>query len=225
MDLLDGVSVENIAFANNYKNETKTGFLNYSNCINAYAKNIHMNGSDSAGLQLGNTVDSIMDNVKCIDFTNNQDSGRYGYGINVVGACQNIIVNKPIFRKTRHGFTTDGVNGGWGVPRHIKIIKGLGIDGGRGVFDTHPTGEDITFDNCTVVGSKPGADGTTYGESIGFQIRCKDVKLINPKVNNADWGIWLDQFTSGVIIDRPEITNTKVIGIHFRPSSENNGKC
>jgi hypothetical protein len=102
-----------------------------------------------------------------------------GYGVSCSGGSTHITVNNLHGRNTRHVFTTLSLDdlgyysGQYGGPMHITVSNGIGFaaPGSYSVWDTHPYGRHILFDNCVAVGGGTSANG--------FQVRAQDVTLNN----------------------------------------------
>ncbi|KQR02468.1 hypothetical protein ASF72_10565 [Arthrobacter sp. Leaf141] len=104
-----------------------------------------------------------------------------GYGVTAAGNTANLIVSRLIARYCRHAFTTLGGNGNdaetgatYGGPRNVLVVDSIG-EGGvdtYSIFDTHPQGINIVFENCL-------ATGGTGSNANGFQVRARNVTLRN----------------------------------------------
>ncbi|MFK4468483.1 BppU family phage baseplate upper protein [Bacillus sp. RC252] len=218
ISIVDGFCIEKISFYNPNPNQTLTPFLSVNNTANVVIRDIHMKNGDEYGCGFNNVVGGVIDNLVCEDFINNETSLRYGYGINIFRATQNISVSNCHFKRCRHGFTVDNEVNNYGVPRHIVVSNCTSVDGSQANFDTHQCGEFITFVNCSVQGAKVGSDpyGGTYKDSIGFQIRSQNTRLIGCEVNGSDDGIWIDTFANGININNCRIVDVKGVGIYIK---------
>ncbi|MGM0836049.1 MAG: right-handed parallel beta-helix repeat-containing protein [Bacillota bacterium] len=217
VSMVDGVTIENVSFFNPNPNTTVTKFISVNNAINVVIRNIFIKNGDNAGVTLTNVVGGVVENVFAEDMTNKQESNRYGYGIQIYRACQQVVVENCHFKRVRHGITINAMDNNYGLPRFIVIANCTGSDGAQGMFDTHPQGENITFVNCLVQGSRnlPDPNSTQYGNSVGFLIRSHKTRLVNCSVDGADDGIWLDGWARDIEIDGCKITNSKKNGIKF----------
>lgn len=79
-----------------------------------------------------------------------------GYGVRLVGACQDIIVSDSIFRRGRHAQTTDKNQTVPGIPRRVLWVNCLSQENLMGGYTNHPQGQDQFYVNCEVVDSGQG---------------------------------------------------------------------
>lgn len=104
-------------------------------------------------------------------------SDSYGYGIYVSGGTTKVDINRPHISDTRHAFTTLGDERAgsdfYGGPRHININDGIGYgaEDGYSIWDTHPFGRFIGFNNCKAFGGGAAVNG--------FQQRAQDIEQNN----------------------------------------------
>ena len=154
------------------------------------ATNVEISGvtfrDAGGGLFLYDVLDGVVSNVNAERLPNYGD--YRGYGIAIGGRSANIMVDSPRGRGTRHIFTTlaDDRSGVlWGGPRNIVVRNGVGVaaPGSYSVWDTHPQGYDITFENCHASGGVAGS-----GDSCGFQVRAIKVRIINGVARNMGAG-------------------------------------
>lgn len=217
LKMIDNVVLEKVAFDNPYPNQTNIAYVAFSHCVNVTVRDVFLRNGDMAGISFENVVGGVIDNAVLEDFTNNDTQGRYGYGIQMYRATKNVRISNCMFRRCRHGFTTDAQTGKHGVPRHITLVNCQSEDGSQANFDTHQVGEYITFIGCIVSGATPNADpyGTTYGQSIGFQLRCRRVRMVECEVNGADYGVWIDTYATGVEIKGGKISDSSKNGVRI----------
>lgn len=229
VNMIQGVTIENIEFYNPYPNQTFCMFLQILNAVGVTVDNVKMTGGDMAGLTLWNVVRGNVSNVRCEDFVNNDVDNRYGYAISVERASQQLNISNCHATRCRHSFTTNGGNANpyrSGVMRDINVVNCTSVDGSQAQFDTHPIGEYITFDNCSVQGARFQADpyGSTYGNTWGYQIRSSKTRLINCQVYGTDLGMLLDIYASDIEIINPTIYNVQDVGImHYNGSQAGRG--
>jgi hypothetical protein len=119
--------------------------------------------------------------------------GRLGYGINIYGHSSNGVWDGGTVRNARHAVTTDGKtvstytptdetsSSAWftlGAPTHCLIRNVDSYDAWGIPFDTHEEGSDIVFKNCWAYSPQRGPQGGSY-TGTGFQIRCRNVRIID----------------------------------------------
>lgn len=229
INMVQGVSIENIEFYNPYPNQTFCMFLQILNAVGVTVDNVKMTGGDMAGLTLWNVIRGNVSNVRCEDFVNNDVDNRYGYAISVERASQQLNISNCHAARCRHSFTTNGGNANpyrSGVMRDINVVNCTSADGSQAQFDTHPIGEYITFENCSVQGARFQADpyGSSYANTWGFQIRSSKTRLVNCQVYGTDLGILLDIYASDIEIINPTIYNVQDVGImHYNGSQAGRG--
>lgn len=170
------------------------------------AEGIRMINS-GGGIQIMDTFDSYCRDIEVDGLPNYDGAFKWcGYGIVTGGASSNSYIENLRGRNFRHLFTTlaDERTVGetttqWAGPRHVTIRGGAGEQARTGtnysIWDTHPYGYDIVFDQCR-------AFGGSSSSSNGFQIRSKNTRLINPFAKwSGNQGIRFDPVaTEGEII-------------------------
>lgn len=107
------------------------------------------------------------------------------YAISEGGPCEGLQATNLEIDRCRHGYTTSGMvsntgassplnTPGFGVPTGSRI-NGVHTNPRGAGWDTHETGLDIHFDNCTTIG----------GLTVGAQNRCVGTKFTNLRVYNC----------------------------------------
>ena len=158
------------------------------------------------GIYLNDTLDSSVSDVTIDGLPN--VSNFLGYGVGVMGRSAHVYVENLHGRNMRHLFTTladertvGAVTTQWGGPRHVTIRGGVAEQVRSGtqysLWDTHPYGYDIVFDQCRAYGGSGAA-------SNGFQIRSKHSKLINP--------VALYSGNNGIRVDSTVAEDTEIVG-------------
>jgi len=172
------------------------------------------------GLFVHDCMDSLVSRVR-IDRLPNTGDFR-GYGVTALGRTAKLLVENLWGRGCRHVFTTLGDERPdttvWGGPRDVIVRSGVGeISGGFAVWDTHPHGYRIIFDNCLATGGL-GAGGDA------FQIRAKYVSLVNPVSYRAGGsGFQLDPAATGTRILGGEVAFATAGGASLANDTEING--
>lgn len=129
-------------------------------------------GSDQAGISLFRCMEGQVHGVLCRDHTDNQGSGRYGYGVQAVGATENVVIGDSTFIGCRHGVATGGVNGQFGAGRNILVDNCTSMRSKDVAFDTHAGATDITFNNCRA----------QHSPKLGFTVRSRNTKIVGCSV-------------------------------------------
>lgn len=177
------VALENLVLDN------AGGGIYLADCFGGYAENIHVN-------RLQNFTDFR------------------GYGLAVLGRTAEMFIRNLYGRYNRHLFTTLADQRGsdqYGGPRNIVVQNGVGHANASSfaVWDTHPYGYDIVFDNCH-------AFGGTGTNAHGFQIRSIKTKIVNPVVRNVSGcGITVLSVASDCTVTGGEIGFSTLQGAKF----------
>ena len=201
MDPLSGVQIRNLTISS-------TDPLNFRGRAILFekARNLRLSGlrvrDAGGGIFVMDTVDAYLADIAIENLPN---IGNFlGYGVVVGGRSAHAYIEGLRGRNFRHLFTTlaDERRGSlsttqWGGPRHITVRGGAGEQQRSGeqysIWDTHPYGYDIVFDQCRAFG---GAGSS----SNGFQIRSKNTRLVNPvAMYSGNQGIRIDAGTAGEI--------------------------
>lgn len=169
------------------------------------------------GIIVLDTIDSTFADIEVDGLPN---VGNFlGYGIAVGGRSAHVYIENLRGRNFRHLFTTladertvESVTTQWGGPRHVTVRGGVGEAVRSGtqysIWDTHPYGYDIVFDQCR-------AYGGSGGSSNGFQIRSKRTRLINPvSMYAGNQGIRIDSVAaSETEISGGEVAYAATVGV------------
>ncbi|ELT45958.1 right-handed parallel beta-helix repeat-containing protein [Arthrobacter nitrophenolicus] len=201
MDALSGVQVRNMTITSTDPLAIRGRAIMFEKARNVRVTGIRIRDA-GGGIFAMDTMDSYFADISVENLPN---VGNYfGYGLTVGGRSAHAYVEGLRGRNFRHLFTTladerKGTlsNTQWGGPRHVTIRGGAGEQQSSGtqysVWDTHPCGYDIVFDQCR-------AFGGSGPSSNGFQIRSKNTRLINPvAMHSGNLGIRIDPTTSGEI--------------------------
>lgn len=192
----------------------------------AKAKNVVISGvtfrDAGGGLFFYDVVGGKIADVKAERLPNY--TNYFGYGVCVAGRSANILVDNLTGHGTRHVFTTlsderAGVH--WGGPRNVRVRNGEGeaFPGSYAVWDTHPHGYDITFENCNASGGVAG-----QGDSCGFQIRSIKTQIINGIARNMGAaGIRHHTMADNLDVIGGEYSGCQAFGISLNANGRVNG--
>lgn len=130
--------------------------------------------------------DSINFEVRNI-YSEGSDRNNLGYGVSMVGACQDGKVSDCTFRRPRHGTTFGGSTTVMGVPRRIIISNCHTYDSVASSYDCHSSGgEDLKMIDCFSYDA---------GDS-GFWVNGNSVDIINATiVRPINYGIFIQNLT------------------------------
>jgi len=170
------------------------------------------------GLQIFDCIDSLVSRVRLDRLPQHND--HRGYGVAAGGRTARLLVENLWGRSCRHVFTTLGDERTdatvWGGPRDVIVRNGVGeTNDNFAIWDTHPHGWRIVFDNCIASGGAGGTGGD------GFQVRCKYVSIVNPVVHRcAGSGIQIDPTAESTRVTGGELAWNTAGGSGLGPNSE-----
>lgn len=149
------------------------------------------------GISITGTYGARIINPTVLQLINNTGLGQFGYGISDSG--WGTVVEGGNIANTRHGYTTSGARStysslsadgilGLGRCGNAIISNATGSGGLFAIFDTHASGENITFANCIA----------TAGGNDGFAVRGRNVTLDAPVIVGCASGIQVQtEYASG----------------------------
>jgi len=149
------------------------------------------------GISLAGTYGARIINPTVLQLIDNTGLGQFGYGISDSG--WGTIVEGGNIANTRHGYTTSGARStysslsaddilGLGRCGNAIISNATGSGGLFAIFDTHASGENVTFANCIA----------TAGGNDGFAVRGRNVTLDAPVIVGCASGIQVQtEYDSG----------------------------
>ncbi|HYH49649.1 MAG TPA: glycosyl hydrolase family 28-related protein [Acidimicrobiia bacterium] len=188
---LVGPGLRDAAFVSAAPTTNTTQLVNFAVCVGVNISNCFFSDSAGPGLSLRNCIDTLVSRVRAEDLLDDPGSGMLGYGIQVLGACDNVIIEASEFRRCRHGVTTGGSSNPAGVPRNLLVTGCTASETTEAAFDTHQHGGQITFSGNQVVG----------GRSDGFQVRSPDTRIIGNSISRmVGTGIHISDNPHGAVI-------------------------
>ena len=134
-------------------------------------KNLRMWEMANVGLQLQQCVHAEVDDISFFDGKSTSFQGfidGFSYGVAELGLNLGASITNLQSDNIRHTYSTADSPLGYGVPTGSVIGDSTATNCRGAGFDTHAAGSDITFSNCSVVGSL----------HHGFQARCVRQKMI-----------------------------------------------
>ena len=186
---IDGIRLSDFAITNGGTlGASNKGFTWLRACRNFRIHDIDMTRCDSSGMYFDTCFFGWVDRIRGFDYS----TAGGAYGMQVYGACEQIIISNSHWRRTSVAFTTGGANNRRGVPRNI-LVKDCTADGCKyGGFNTHAQGSLITFSNCS-------AQNITQG--YGFEIRSPNTRLVGCQTDMCAHGFFLDRCAHGSVVD------------------------
>jgi hypothetical protein len=139
--------------------------------LNARFENLTLERCHFYGVGL---QDSVSATVSGCSFSKSE-SGNLAYGVAIFNASQDVAVTNCRGYRLRHLVTHGGFTTRNGVPRRTVTSNCVASQCRNSGFDAHASGEDISFNNCTVLGS----------ESDGFTIECVSATLTGCSVRDS----------------------------------------
>ncbi|WKB53029.1 hypothetical protein [Eleftheria terrae] len=124
--------------------------------------------ADSA-IEIRNSINVRVRDVDVSDCLN----ASSGYGLNVVGCCEDILLDGGVFRRCRHAATTSTPSGDYGIIRGLTRQNSVSYDtvNSGDAWDTHANVEDLTDINLRSYNSS----------SAGFNYECSSFQAIGCK--------------------------------------------
>jgi len=174
-----GVGIRNLAIVNSQPNNHTSDMVSFLAVRDFHLENVLFQDGDNVGLSLDLCRDGTITGCRWRDFADNPGLSRFGYGINLVRATEDVAITGCAFRRLRHSVTTNGIDNKRGVPRAITVSGCSAMYMTNAAFDTHVQGAGITFAGCNAVNC----------DSNGFQLRCMDSKVIGCTVSYCQGGI------------------------------------
>lgn len=125
--------------------------------------------------------------------SNDPDNGRYGYGV-LDNSCEGGLVDAPLVRDVRHGFTddTNRIAAGttspsnYGKSRNAVIRNGRAFGVSGAAWDSHHCGEGHLYIGCR-----------TWGAEAAHNLRGRDHQVVDCLAVNCRNGIQVMQEASG----------------------------
>jgi hypothetical protein len=176
----------------------------FTYCRGVETNGLYLSGSDSAGVRLDSCIDASVDGGVFEDFADSNANNWFGYGVELRGATDGAKVHGVTFRRVRHGVTTSTGGAAVGLPRNCVIEACIGDATTAPAFDTHEDCDNITFDGCSVTNVRGGF--------AAFQLRGKNLKVLNPVVSWCSVGVNILFTVSGAEIKGGSMRHLPVSG-------------
>lgn len=139
-------------------------------------------------------------------------SDAYGYGVVLVGACHDVVINGLRGRYCRHVFTTlyEQRTGPlyYAGPQHVSVnqARGYGCAESYAIFDNHQGAKFIEYNECVAIG------GGNTGDGIGFQCRSDDVTYNNCRAIRCKGGVRVTSDAARATFNGGEYAHSKTTG-------------
>lgn len=180
---LDGVGMSNLTIENTDQGNHNSDFVYLLACRNFRFENLWLSYGDNVGIHLDHCRDGVVAHSVFKDFTDDSANSRFGYGILLNRATENVTVDACQFDRLRHSVTTNGSDNKRGVPRNCTISGCAAIHMTNAAFDTHNQGANIIFSGCVA----------TNCDDVGFQIRSADSKVLGCSASYVNTGAIIGQ--------------------------------
>lgn len=184
-----GNGISDLTIKNTAPATGTTAGVTFQACKDVRVSNIRTEGLDNQGINLVECLGGTIVGYQAQDHTDDEANSRFGYGVNIGRATENVTVTGCHFRRVRHGFTCDGSDNQRGVPRNIVVSGCTAAYCTSAAFDSHATGQFITYDGCSV----------TQGDH-GFQVRAQDVRILSSSVSHCTTGVNVKADANGLRI-------------------------
>lgn len=181
-------------------------FFEFVFCDNLRINRVHVQNSNHTAFDLASCINFDCNVVieQTADATFNSQ-----YGFKPVCASENGRAIVTAIGRWRHAITIDasGSSNREGQVRNV-VFSGTAETSDEAAFDTHATGENISFRNCHVQASRSGTAGTS--DAKGFQMRAKKCNITGCSVwEGVGKGITLTEDASGSVISGCSIMRTR----------------
>ncbi|MCG6204209.1 hypothetical protein LPW26_06150 [Rhodopseudomonas sp. HC1] len=225
VSLTDGVAYSDVAFV---MDSSLTGLsttyaersaIDLRFCRRPLVQGVRVKGPIATGVQLIGCRGALISDYRAYDGgsattgTSSPESSEgasgFGYGIGEGNLNEGLIVDRLYAERLRHAYTTYGLVAayGWsyGCPRNSLISNSQHISPKNAGFDTHQTGDGITFSNCHTIG----------GHFVGFQIRSRATRVLGCSATDTiGAGAWIRggySGSTGTCGDRSEVSNFSAV--------------
>jgi hypothetical protein len=174
---VDRVTIEGLKIVADDHTVNQTGLSSFVFCSGLRLNDLVLGECDASAIGLFGCVDAKISGVTIHDLASQESPALLGYGINLGGLNEAIVIDKLVARRLRHAVTTvdSGTVMPIGEPVGVTMLNSKAIDVKAAGFDTHAPGRDIGFLGCDVIG----------GKAAGFQVRCTHVRIIGCSVSNV----------------------------------------
>lgn len=198
-------------------------------CADIRLENIKVNTCSHAGIILKDCVDVWISNCE----VNGSAQSGYGYGIDMIGCTQNVVIDNCIIRECRHNIAAGALAGAYQGPKNILINNCIFTgDGGYGVcaVDCHGMAADFwRVQNCVFQGVARGVglgartwavDGCTFvmaTDAAHYAIGDRDntskkVSVSNCVIHSDGYGVSVTSTSlEELIVDNIHVEITKAI--------------
>lgn len=174
LTLLGGVGASNIKIIGPADNTVLfSGFL-VDRTLGARFENVTCERCHFYGIGIQDSVDWCVAGCKF----RKSETGALAYGVAILNASQDGTITCCRGWRLRHLVTHGGFSSRNGVPRRTTTSTCTASQCRNSGFDAHAGGEDISFDNCTVLGSE--SDGFTFEAVSGALSNCTVRDSVGP---------------------------------------------
>lgn len=179
---------------------TTVGFLRIDY---AFKLDIDVEGfqATAAGVYLRSCYDVRL-RGRFTDFIYNGALNQFAYGVLLAAACSNIRCEIYCYNGA-NGLTTTGENSWHGEPVNCSVS---GINSGSSTtgFTCHPSGRNITFYNCQVIGARSGN---------AFELRSPGASIIGGRAEYCDTGVKIQDAGADITVTGLRLRNITNNGI------------
>jgi hypothetical protein len=175
---VSGVAVEDLEIS---RSTGMAGTANTSALVDLYCagdvsvRNVRVFGNAGPGIAVQHCWDTEIVGCTVADLADDAGAGKYGYGVNIGGAVDNLVVSACTFRRLRHAVTTNG-SAHHGQPTAMVFSGLVATECSGAAFDTHAWGAGILFDGC--VAYSCAQNGFTIRSSLTTLTSCKAIDCL-----------------------------------------------
>lgn len=161
-----GIRLQRLKILNTSPLSGTNAFVVLTGCVDVEISGGTYDKADGPAIDLESCANVTVTDITARDLADDSGNSRFGYGVNIGGACDGVLVSDSKFGRCRHAVTTNGRD--IGFPRNVLVTGCEAAETTNASFDTHPGGGQITYAANSVVGSQDKA----------FQIRSPQTKVI-----------------------------------------------
>lgn len=206
INFIENVNISDLTIKNSSGHLNSFGItLDY--CLNPRITNVNIDSCFYAALSLYTVRGGVFTGL---NFTENLNTGT-GYAISIANATDYTDFYSCRGQRSRH-FITFGSNSLGGRQRYISInncyAEGWRLGSGV-VYDTHPSAQYVTFNNCTA----------RYGRA-GFSHRGDNITINNCKTYQSVFGLTYEIGGDSLVVNNFQAYNCNTSGIFFESNTK-----
>lgn len=165
---VDNITIQGIHFRNPAPSTNTKEALTFHHCRNLKVLGCLFEGIDGPGMTAHYSIQVEVRGNEFRNLTDSPSNGRFGYGVQLEGACHDVAITGNSFVRCRHGFTTGDATAGH--PTDVLVADNRVMGCTAAGLDTHRSGLGIVFADNLI------SSGTAFGSGIQVRARMVTVK-------------------------------------------------